>query len=84
MRKVFHENHKLLESDCCESHPVAILWNKLTTSGPVNVAVKNKYAIGMSVACSVFNYCQKRVVSVKEGNTLLCDWEQSLFVNGSS
>ena len=73
LRKVFHQPDSASTSD---ADPVAAVWINLAMNGPVKVAVKSKNVIGMSIARSVFTYCQQRVVSVKEGNTLLCDSEQ--------
>ena len=52
-------------------HHIAALWHKHTANGLVEVVM------GMTVARSVFTYCHQGVVSVKDGVTLLFDWELS-------
>ena len=75
LRKTFHK-----PDGADTTHPVAVAWDALTVKSPDKIAVKTKNTIGMSIARSVFGYCEHRVVSMK-GNTLLCDWEQTTSVD---
>ena len=74
LRKVFHEC--LNSEGTSDRHPAAVIWKKLIEGMPIKVTSKSMNAVGMSIARSVFTCCQERVMSLKEGNTLLCDWEQ--------
>ena len=77
LRKVFHGCLQQDSTGVSENHPVAVAWDKLSTNSTSPMDVKDKNAVGMSIALSVFTYCQQKVVAMKEGKTLLCAWEQS-------
>lgn len=57
------------------SIPVVLIWRKLAEC--TDVAEESKCFIAMCIALAVFMICQKSVVSLKEGETLLLDYEQA-------
>ena len=71
LRLLLHEPSKL-------ESPLVQLWEKMVQSSEGSAGSRN--AIGICIARSVFMCCQKSIVTMKEGETLLLDGEQSTTV----
>ena len=54
------------------------LWRKL--SAAIDVTIDNKFSTAMCKAQAVFMYCQKSLVPLKEGETLLLESERCTSV----